>query len=84
MEPLTDSEEAFRQWRDAMRAMARLPQGIPSQFRRRIWLTLASHHLTHSQHLNWPRLVRIAFSPAAAADDEVLTRQIDKDLHRTG
>lgn len=90
---MTDDEEAFNQWKDAMRGMARLPTGIPPQFRRRIWLALATRHLTYSQHLNWPRLVRIAFSAnnsqstasaATTEEDQRLARQIVKDLHRTG
>ena len=86
-EPVSDSEEAFYHWREAMRSMARLPEGIPPQFRRRIWLVLASHTL-NSQHINWPRLIQTLFTPSslpnASETDECLGRQIAKDLHRTG
>ncbi|KAM7541095.1 hypothetical protein Aperf_G00000022028 [Anoplocephala perfoliata] len=84
-EPLCDSQEAFRQWREAMRSMARLPEGIPPQFRRKIWLILATHQLD-SQHINWPRLVQTVFAPRSQTSEaeEGLGRQIEKDLHRTG
>ncbi|VDO13662.1 unnamed protein product [Rodentolepis nana] len=87
-EPACDSKEAFREWREAMRSMARLPEGIPNQFRRKIWLILATHQL-NSQHINWPRLVQTVFAPRSLAQgaseaEESLGRQIEKDLHRTG
>ncbi|EUB64793.1 TBC1 domain-containing protein [Echinococcus granulosus] len=85
-ESISETEEAFRQWREAMRAMARLPEGIPQQFRRRIWLLLATHQL-NSQHINWPRLAQTLFAPCSTHTSEVeerLGRQIEKDLHRTG
>lgn len=85
-ESISETEEAFRQWREAMRALARLPEGIPQQFRRRIWLLLATHQL-NSQHINWPRLVQTLFAPRSTHTSEAeerLGRQIEKDLHRTG
>nr|CDS30201.1 TBC1 domain family 0 [Hymenolepis microstoma] len=87
-EPACDSGEAFHQWREAMRSMARLPEGIPNQFRRKIWLILATHQID-SQHINWPRLVQTVFAPRSLAQgaseaEERLGRQIEKDLHRTG
>ncbi|KAL5112082.1 TBC1 domain family member 30 [Taenia crassiceps] len=85
-ESISETEEAFRQWREAMRALARLPDGIPQQFRRRIWLLLATHQLD-SQHINWPRLAQTLFAPHsthASEAEERLGRQIEKDLHRTG
>lgn len=87
-EPVCDSQEAFRQWREAMRSMARLPEGIPNQFRRKIWFILATHQL-NSQHINWPRLVQTVFAPQNQAHggseaEERLGKQIEKDLHRTG
>uniref|UniRef100_A0A5K3FAM0 Rab-GAP TBC domain-containing protein n=1 Tax=Mesocestoides corti TaxID=53468 RepID=A0A5K3FAM0_MESCO len=84
-EPISDSEEAFRRWRDAMRAVARLPDGIPPKFRRRVWLALANHQF-NAQHLNWLRLKQNLFAPRCAktVEDERLGRQIVKDLHRTG
>ncbi|KAM3180973.1 hypothetical protein ACTXT7_015265 [Hymenolepis weldensis] len=87
-EPVCDSQEAFRQWREAMRSMARLPEGIPNQFRQKIWFILATHQL-NSQHINWPRLVQTVFAPqnqayGASEAEERLGKQIEKDLHRTG
>ncbi|KAL7061864.1 hypothetical protein AAHC03_01208 [Spirometra sp. Aus1] len=83
IEPRSNNEEAFCQWRDAMRAMARLEDGIPPQFRRRIWLALADHQIV-TQRINWPRLVRLVFNGQMNPDDDNLGRQIVKDLHRTG
>ncbi|VDM16210.1 unnamed protein product [Hydatigera taeniaeformis] len=83
---VSEAKEAFRQWREAMRALARLPEGIPQQFRRRIWLLLATHQL-NSQHINWPRLAQTLFAPRnvqTSETEERLGRQIEKDLHRTG
>ena len=36
IEPLSGDSDAFEQWRDAMRAVAKLPMGIPSEFRRKV------------------------------------------------
>ena len=86
-EPISDTEEGFRHWREAMRSMARLPEGIPPQFRRRIWLILANHML-NSQHINWPHLAQTLFTrsnvPRSSEAEQLLGRQIEKDLHRTG
>ena len=35
LEPLP-GDDAFRQWRDAMRSVARLPLGIPPEFRKKV------------------------------------------------
>ena len=35
VEPLAGGD-AFQQWRDAMRAVARLPLGIPREFRKKV------------------------------------------------
>ena len=29
-------DNAFEQWKDAMKAVARLPQGIPDEFRKKV------------------------------------------------
>ena len=34
--PSCVGESAFDQWKDAMRAVARLPMGIPSEFRKKV------------------------------------------------
>ncbi len=35
MEPL-GGDDAFQQWRDAMKSVARLPLGIPPEFRKKV------------------------------------------------
>ena len=36
-------DDAFKQWKDAMRAVARLPQGLPSEFRKKVSASRAKH-----------------------------------------
>lgn len=38
-------ESGFSQWVAAMKMVAQLPGGIPAEFRRRLWLTMAERHL---------------------------------------
>ncbi|XP_065332532.1 uncharacterized protein LOC135934584 isoform X2 [Cloeon dipterum] len=77
------SDSGFVQWRDAMKMVARMPGGIPAEFRRRLWLTLAERHLT-ARGVDWPQTERVIFSDTSNPDDEELGVQIVKDLHRTG
>ncbi|XP_047107783.1 uncharacterized protein LOC124776685 [Schistocerca piceifrons] len=76
-------DSGFSQWRDAMRMVARLPGGIPPDFRRRLWLTLAERHLA-ARGVDWARAHRLCFNEWSNPDDEELGVQIVKDLHRTG
>uniref|UniRef100_A0A1I8HL12 Rab-GAP TBC domain-containing protein n=1 Tax=Macrostomum lignano TaxID=282301 RepID=A0A1I8HL12_9PLAT len=76
-------EDAFYQWRDGMRAVARLPNGIPVEFRRKVWLSLAEFYLA-SQRLDWQRIRKLCFNDRLNPDDDSLDHQIVKDLHRTG
>ncbi|XP_055999134.1 TBC1 domain family member 30-like isoform X3 [Ostrea edulis] len=76
-------ETAFDQWKDAMRAVARLPHGIPESFRKKVWISLADNYI-REQCIDWTKTIRFAFNDRSNPDDDSLGIQIVKDLHRTG
>ncbi|XP_062862599.1 TBC1 domain family member 30 [Trichomycterus rosablanca] len=76
-------KNGFQQWYDALKAVARLPTGIPKEWRKRVWLTLADQYL-HSISIDWEKTMRFAFNERSNPDDDSLGIQIVKDLHRTG
>ncbi|XP_057180687.1 TBC1 domain family member 30 isoform X1 [Triplophysa rosa] len=76
-------KNGFQQWYDALKAVARLPAGIPKEWRKRVWLTLADQYL-HSISIDWEKTMRFAFNDRSNPDDDLLGIQIVKDLHRTG
>ncbi|XP_077450674.1 TBC1 domain family member 30 isoform X2 [Stigmatopora argus] len=76
-------KNGFQQWYDALKAVARLPTGIPKEWRKRVWLTLADQYL-HSISIDWDKTLRFAFNERSNPDDDSLGVQIVKDLHRTG
>ncbi|XP_075787195.1 TBC1 domain family member 30 isoform X3 [Pelodiscus sinensis] len=76
-------QNGFQQWYDALKAVARLPTGIPKEWRRKVWLTLADHYL-HSIAINWDKTMRFTFNDQSNPDDDSMGIQIVKDLHRTG
>ncbi|KAM8883843.1 LOW QUALITY PROTEIN: TBC1 domain family member 30 [Synchiropus picturatus] len=76
-------KNGFQQWYDALKAVARLPTGIPKEWRKRVWLTLADHYL-HNISIDWEKTLRFAFNERSNPDDDSLGIQIVKDLHRTG
>ncbi|XP_013785215.2 TBC1 domain family member 30-like isoform X2 [Limulus polyphemus] len=76
-------DSGFTQWHDAMRMVARLPGGIPPEFRKRLWLTLADRHL-QKRKIDWETTKRFCFNERTNPDDDRLGTQIIKDLHRTG
>ncbi|XP_037551859.1 TBC1 domain family member 30 [Nematolebias whitei] len=76
-------KNGFQQWYDALKAVARLPTGIPKEWRQRVWLTLADQYL-HSISIDWEKTLRFAFNERSNPDDDSLGIQIVKDLHRTG
>ncbi|XP_069704210.1 serine-rich adhesin for platelets-like isoform X2 [Periplaneta americana] len=76
-------DSGFTQWHDAMKMVARLPGGIPPEFRRRLWLTLAEKHL-QARGVDWGNAERFCFNEWSNPDDDELGVQIVKDLHRTG
>ncbi|XP_072341271.1 TBC1 domain family member 30 isoform X2 [Scyliorhinus torazame] len=77
------SKHGFQQWYDALKAVARLPTGIPKDWRKRVWLTLADQYL-HSISIDWEKTMRFAFNDRSNPDDDSMGIQIVKDLHRTG
>ncbi|CAL7951896.1 unnamed protein product [Xylocopa violacea] len=76
-------ESGFIQWLDAMKMVARLSGGIPPEFRKKLWLTLAERHL-EQRGVDWKQAEKICFNEWSNPDDEELGIQIVKDLHRTG
>ncbi|XP_039523611.1 TBC1 domain family member 30 isoform X5 [Pimephales promelas] len=76
-------KNGFQQWYDSLKAVARLPVGIPKEWRKRVWLTLADQYL-HSISIDWEKTMRFAFNDRSNPDDDSLGIQIVKDLHRTG
>ncbi|XP_063928309.1 uncharacterized protein LOC135141274 isoform X2 [Zophobas morio] len=76
-------ESGFSQWSAAMKMVAQLSGGIPPEFRRRLWLTLADKHLA-ARGIDWPKVERNCFSEWSHPADSELGVQIVKDLHRTG
>ncbi|XP_035384515.1 TBC1 domain family member 30 isoform X3 [Electrophorus electricus] len=76
-------KNGFQQWYDALKAVARLPTGIPKEWRRKVWLTLADQYL-HSISIDWEKTMRFTFNDRSNPDDDSLGIQIVKDLHRTG
>ncbi|KAK0138471.1 TBC1 domain family member 30 [Merluccius polli] len=77
------AKNGFQQWYDALKSVARLPTGIPKEWRKRVWLTLADQYL-HSISIDWEKTLRFAFNERSNPDDDSLGIQIVKDLHRTG
>ncbi|VVC44207.1 Hypothetical protein CINCED_3A006850 [Cinara cedri] len=73
----------FEQWQSAMKMVARLPDGVPHEFRNTLWLTMAEKYLS-SRNVEWPKVERFCFNDTTNPDDEELGVQIVKDLHRTG
>ncbi|XP_054436019.1 TBC1 domain family member 30 isoform X2 [Pteronotus mesoamericanus] len=76
-------QNGFQQWYDALKAVARLSTGIPKEWRRKVWLTLADHYL-HSIAIDWEKTMRFTFNERSNPDDDSMGIQIVKDLHRTG
>ncbi|XP_065568920.1 TBC1 domain family member 30-like [Artemia franciscana] len=77
------NDTGYTQWHDAMRMVARLQEGIPQDFRRRLWLSLANNYVD-SRQIKWYDVERKCFSGTINTTDEELGQQILKDLHRTG
>ncbi|XP_076811353.1 TBC1 domain family member 30-like [Clavelina lepadiformis] len=82
MEPVA-GEDGFKQWCDALRAIIRLPGGLPSCWRKRVWICLANHYFER-KHTKMQSTLSRVFSDRICPTDESLGNQIVKDLHRTG
>ncbi|XP_047486757.1 uncharacterized protein LOC125037573 [Penaeus chinensis] len=70
-------DSGFMQWHDAMMMCARLPGGIPQEFRRRLWLTLSEKHL-QARGVDWSHAERFCFNEWSNPDDDELGDQIVK------
>lgn len=66
-----------------MKALVRLPGGVPKEFRKSVWLNLSKQYITEI-NLDWHKVRRAAFNDRSNPDDHELGIQIVKDLHRTG
>ncbi|CRK91789.1 CLUMA_CG005420, isoform A [Clunio marinus] len=80
---IPESASDFNQWLQSMLAVARLPGGLPTEFRRKLWLSLAERYLKR-RGVKWEDEKVKWLSEKTRADDEELGIQIVKDLHRTG
>ncbi|CAK9295603.1 unnamed protein product [Gordionus sp. m RMFG-2023] len=82
LSPVQNNDLAYRQWIRALKSLVLFPDGIPSDFRKQIWLNLADHYI-HSRDLNWESIKGVCFNDNTNPDDYDLDAQIIKDLHRT-
>ncbi|XP_039450504.1 serine-rich adhesin for platelets isoform X2 [Culex pipiens pallens] len=80
---IPDTHADFKQWLHAMKMVARLPGGMPAEFRRKLWLALSDRYL-QTKGINWDEEGEKYLSEQWDEDDEELGIQIVKDLHRTG
>ncbi|XP_053671501.1 uncharacterized protein LOC128721745 [Anopheles nili] len=78
-----DTQSDFNQWLHAMKMVARLPGGMPAEFRRKLWMALADRYLK-TRSINWEEESAKCLGEQSDEDDEELGIQIVKDLHRTG
>ncbi|XP_037943528.1 TBC1 domain family member 30-like [Teleopsis dalmanni] len=78
-----DAASDYNQWLHAMKLVAHLPGGMPPEFRRKLWLSLADKYLK-SKNVDWTKEEEKCFCEKWREDDEELGIQIVKDLHRTG
>ena len=78
---LTD-RAAFNNWLLSHRALLRMDAGLPSSWRKKIWLGLAQEYF-HEVNLDRERLFPSLFNSTLTDDDKHLDYQIVKDLHRT-
>ncbi|XP_055618343.1 serine-rich adhesin for platelets isoform X2 [Toxorhynchites rutilus septentrionalis] len=80
---IPDAQSDFNQWLHAMKMVARLPGGMPSEFRRKLWLALSDRYL-QTKNIEWDKEAEKCLCDRWGEDDEELGAQIIKDLHRTG
>lgn len=73
----SNNSSDFLQWLHAMKMVARLPGGMPPEFRRKLWLALAEQHLqTHD--IDWTKEEPKCMCEENGEDDEELGIQIVK------
>ncbi|KAE9418885.1 hypothetical protein Angca_003409, partial [Angiostrongylus cantonensis] len=82
LEPLSNNG-GVEQWKRSMRAIIRIPGGIPSLIRIKLWSTLADLHIRLAG-FKWEQIRRNTLSEKIQPDDNKIHSQILKDLNRTG
>uniref|UniRef100_A0A1I7XDH4 Rab-GAP TBC domain-containing protein n=1 Tax=Heterorhabditis bacteriophora TaxID=37862 RepID=A0A1I7XDH4_HETBA len=82
LEPV-GSETGVEEWKNAMKAVTRLPGGIPNYFRAKLWITLADEYFS-KMCIDWKEVQATCLSEKIQQDDTEIDSQIIKDLHRTG
>lgn len=79
MAAASTSSSDFHQWLHAMKMVARLPGGMPPEFRRKLWLALAEQHL-QTKAIDWSKEEPKCMCEEHGEDDEELGIQIVKVL----
>lgn len=77
MATASNNSSDFLQWLHAMKMVARLPGGMPPEFRRKLWLALAEQHL-QSKNIDWAKEEPKCMCEENGEDDEELGIQIVK------
>ncbi|XP_055342739.1 TBC1 domain family member 30-like [Paramacrobiotus metropolitanus] len=80
--PVGDSD-GYLQWIEAMRAVLKLPGGLPTAFRKTMWSTIANRYISQLP-FEWEKIKKLLLHDRFNPDEEALGLQIVKDLHRTG
>ncbi|OWA52841.1 TBC1 domain family member 30 [Hypsibius exemplaris] len=75
--------DGYLHWVDGMRAVLRLPGGLPTAFRKTMWTTIANRYISQLA-FDWEKVKRLLLHDRSNPDEEALGIQILKDLHRTG
>lgn len=77
MATASNDSSDFLQWLHAMKMVARLPGGMPPEFRRKLWLALAEQYL-QSKDVDWAKEEPKCMGEEHGEDDEELGIQIVK------
>lgn len=72
-----DGSSDFNQWLHAMKMVARLPGGMPPEFRKKLWLALSDKHI-QTRGFDWTKEEVKCLSDQWRTDDEELGIQIVK------
>lgn len=72
-----DGSSDFNQWLHAMKMVARLPGGMPPEFRKKLWLALSDKHI-QTRGYDWTKEEVKCLSDQWRTDDEELGIQIVK------
>ncbi|CAF4172340.1 unnamed protein product, partial [Rotaria sp. Silwood2] len=72
-----EDETDFQQWKDSMSIETRMPSGLSTEKRQKLWISLANKYI-HDIHLDWDKTLRFAFNNNSYPEDEHLNIQIDK------